>query len=94
MISVGDEAASIYSALEECMSQDVLVVMTGGLGPTKDDITKKVIADFLGLQMSFSQESWTHIQQFFRQLGRTATEAHYNQCFIHCNIKFCIPLIN
>lgn len=82
IISVGDEREEIHNALAECMEQDKLVLMTGGLGPTKDDISKKIIADFLGVDMVFSEPSWEHIQKFFEKLGRTPTRAHREQCYM------------
>lgn len=82
MVSIGDTEQEIHRVLHECMTLDKLVLMTGGLGPTKDDITKKVIAAFWGVEMAFSDETWRHLQSFMERLGRVPTEAHYQQCYM------------
>jgi len=53
--------------------------MTGGLGPTKDDMTKKAIADFLGVEMFFHQETYDRIKRIFDRMGRTMSAAHDDQ---------------
>jgi nicotinamide-nucleotide amidase len=87
IISIGDDRKEMQDALEECVGTDELVLMTGGLGPTKDDISKKVIAEFLGVELVFSETSWEHIQKFFQKLGRTPTQAHRDQCFMPQNAE-------
>ena len=81
-LSIRDDHHQIIEALDELTSKVDVVLITGGLGPTKDDITKKAIADFLGLEMEFSENTWVKIQAFFEQLGRKATEAHRIQCYM------------
>lgn len=48
MVSIGDDHSTIVSSLEEELSRNDIVIVTGGLGPTKDDITKKALADLSG----------------------------------------------
>ena len=48
MLSIGDEHATIVNALSDELSRNDIVIVTGGLGPTKDDITKKALADLSG----------------------------------------------
>ena len=48
MVSIGDDHAEIVSSLEEELGRNDIVIVTGGLGPTKDDITKKALADLSG----------------------------------------------
>jgi nicotinamide-nucleotide amidase len=50
MISTGDKAEDITSTLEDALSRNDIVIVTGGLGPTKDDITKKTLAALSGAQ--------------------------------------------
>jgi nicotinamide-nucleotide amidase len=57
------------------------------LGPTKDDITKKAIAEFYGEGFVFSQETFNRIVRFMERLGRTATDGHREQCFMPQNAK-------
>ncbi len=85
ILSVGDRHEEIIEAISTSLSRADVVLMTGGLGPTKDDITKKAIADYFGVDMVFSESSYDHISQFFAQLNRTPSEVHRLQCFMPQN---------
>jgi nicotinamide-nucleotide amidase len=84
-MSVGDSREEITESLQFALSQADVVLMTGGLGPTKDDITKKTIADFFGVGMTFHQATWDVIADYFKKRNREPGEAHYNQCFMPDN---------
>lgn len=86
IVTVGDGEKEIFDAIENSMNESDLVLMTGGLGPTKDDITKKVIANYFGVEMKFSDETWEKIQKFFKHIGRTTTPAHREQCYMPSNV--------
>lgn len=81
-ITVPDELEAIVSALHEASLHAPLVIMTGGLGPTKDDITKKAIAAFLQVSMNFHEETWSRIQRIFSRMNRAVTNGHREQCFM------------
>lgn len=83
--SVGDDEAHILYALQQALGQADAVLMTGGLGPTKDDITKKALARFFGVELAFHQPTYERIIRFFEQLGRPTTEAHRQQCYMPAN---------
>lgn len=86
--SVGDELADIQRVLGEALAGSVdVVLMTGGLGPTKDDITKKAIADFFNVGMVFDQPTYDRIIRLFERWGRAPTEAHRDQCFMPANAE-------
>lgn len=87
IVSVGDVHADIISALAISSSIADVVLITGGLGPTKDDITKKALADFFQVELQFSEPTFQRICRFFEQLGRSATEAHRQQCFMPENAE-------
>ncbi|MEL6863695.1 MAG: competence/damage-inducible protein A, partial [Bacteroidota bacterium] len=80
--SVRDTDKGIREALEKALEQSDLILMTGGLGPTKDDITKKTLADYFGVGMVFHQPTYDRILRLFERWGRTTTEAHRLQCFM------------
>lgn len=80
--TVGDDEEDIIAALTRACSRAEVVLITGGLGPTKDDITKKAIATFLGEGFVFSQETYDYIVRFFARMGREAVEVHRDQCFM------------
>jgi len=64
------------------MSKGGIILLTGGLGPTKDDITKKVMADHFGMGMRFDEPTWERIQGLFARWGRSTTPAHREQCYM------------
>lgn len=83
--TVSDEAEAIQQALDQAFSQSDIVLLTGGLGPTKDDITKKTLADYFGVEMVFSESTFNRIQRMFEKWGRSTTEAHRLQCYMPAN---------
>lgn len=80
--SVSDTKEGIVDALSSAMDKTDVLLLTGGLGPTKDDITKKTIADFLDSKMVFHEETWERIQELFKRFGRNPVPAHREQCFM------------
>lgn len=87
IVTVSDTRDEIHNAIETGLKECDLVLMTGGLGPTKDDITKKVIADYFKVTMEFSEKTWEKIQRFFKRLGRSTTSAHREQCYMPSNVE-------
>ena len=80
--SVGDRHEAILDILERACAKADVVLCTGGLGPTKDDITKKALADFCGVPMVFDQSTYDHISRFFQRLGREPGKYHRDQSFM------------
>lgn len=80
--SISDDRAAILQTVEECLSSSDLVLMTGGLGPTKDDITKQTLADYFGCELAFHEPSFRNIETLFAQYGRTADERYRRQCWM------------
>lgn len=85
--SIKDDVSSITDALTFGIAEADLVLLTGGLGPTKDDITKKAIADYMGVGMSFHQETYDRIVALFAKFGRTIQDSHLHQCDMPDNAK-------
>lgn len=79
---VADDAEAIRAALDLAQQQASLILLTGGLGPTKDDITKKVLVDYCGGELELDTGLYERLQMYFRKLGREATEAHRLQCYM------------
>lgn len=69
--SVGDEAGEILDGLRQAAARADIILITGGLGPTKDDITKKTLATYFGTGMRFHQQVFDHIAELFKSRGRT-----------------------
>lgn len=72
--SITDTAEAIIGALEGLLPSTELVIMTGGLGPTKDDLTKQTLARYFGTNMVFREDVWAHIVKLFESFGRKPVE--------------------
>lgn len=79
MITVSDDPDQICSTLDRHMGHFQLVIMTGGLGPTKDDLTKQTLAKYFNSKMVTNQEVLDRITAFFRARGRTMIESNRKQ---------------
>lgn len=77
--SVGDTRQAIIDGIEHAVSRADVVIMTGGLGPTKDDITKKTLAEMFDSEMRFHEETFQQIESFFQKIGRTVPPAMRDQ---------------
>jgi nicotinamide-nucleotide amidase len=69
-VTVPDAGVEIQSAVREALGRADLVVVTGGLGPTSDDITRELIAQLLGKPLHLDEAVWEYIQRFFAQRKR------------------------
>ncbi len=76
---VGDNRNRFMEALKIASGRADLIITTGGLGPTMDDLTKETIADFLGLKLTLHEPSAQAIREFFKKRGRTLTENNLKQ---------------
>jgi nicotinamide-nucleotide amidase len=75
----GDE---IRAALLDRFPHADVILVTGGLGPTSDDITRESVAELLGLSLHRDAEIWEHIQSFFRSRGREANAWNERQAMV------------
>ena len=64
--------------MAEALGRTRLVLTTGGLGPTRDDLSKKVVADLFGLPLEFHEEIWTALVERFARMGRKISDR--NRC--------------
>ncbi|MBK8554712.1 MAG: competence/damage-inducible protein A [Lewinellaceae bacterium] len=77
--SVGDTRAAIIDGIKNAAAKADIIIMTGGLGPTKDDITKKTLAEFFDSDMQFHQEVFDLIAAYFTKVGRKMPESIRDQ---------------
>ncbi|HEX2741873.1 MAG TPA: CinA family nicotinamide mononucleotide deamidase-related protein, partial [Rubrobacter sp.] len=77
--TVGDNPERIVDALREAASRSDLVVTTGGLGPTSDDLTNACLSTLTGREMVEYQEAREHVDRKFAKFGREPTENNYKQ---------------
>lgn len=82
VITIGDIRTDILQALDDAFASADLVISTGGLGPTRDDMTKTAIADYFGVGMLFHEGTWIRIRDYFEKRGIPIAEAHKEQCYM------------
>lgn len=79
---VGDNEERLLKAYELAFSRADIVIATGGLGPTNDDLTKEIGARYFGKEMYLHEESYKHIEERFRKLNRTVSEGNKKQAIM------------
>ena len=89
--SISDDKMHILTTLEEAKKRADVILITGGLGPTKDDITKKTLCDYFGSELVFHEPSFKVIEEIFNSRGRTITETNRLQAYVPAN---CEVLVN
>lgn len=77
--SIGDQESQILGILEEGFLRADILLMTGGLGPTKDDITKKTIAKYFNDTLEINKDAEAFVKDFFEKRGRPFTEINRQQ---------------
>ncbi len=82
VISVGDEATQIVSALDRAATTSQIILMTGGLGPTKDDITKKTLVEYFNTELELNEEVWEKMKVIFEKRGLKVLELNRSQAMI------------
>ena len=91
MVTVSDEAGQIISTLDRYIGKYDLLIMTGGLGPTTDDITKPTLAAYFKSEMVTVQEIKDRIVAYFKERGRSMIESNLKQADVP---EACRVLIN
>jgi len=79
---VGDNTSRLKDCLSLALKRADVIIMTGGLGPTKDDLTKETISEFFGRKLVLHQESLEKIEDFFKKLNRNMTENNKKQAYL------------
>ncbi|MBT1073670.1 competence/damage-inducible protein A [Geobacter grbiciae] len=81
-LTVGDDEGEIAGALEELARGHDVVIATGGLGPTDDDVTARAVARATGRRLVLNEEAMGHLREFFVRLGREMHPANGRQCLL------------
>ena len=79
--TVGDNPARVKQALNEALERADIVITTGGLGPTEDDLTKEMVAEYFGLEMRLHAPSLEAIEAFVRRTGHPMTDNNRKQAY-------------
>jgi len=77
--SVSDEIGHMLDALVNALTRADMVLVTGGLGPTKDDKTKEMLCAFFGTSLEFSPEAYLDVESYFKKRGREVSDLNRRQ---------------
>ncbi len=80
--SLRDDPLAIQNALQTAVSRSRVILITGGLGPTHDDITKKVVADFLNSKLVFHEDIFQEVRARFARRGIPMPEVNRGQALL------------
>ncbi|MDB5241062.1 MAG: damage-inducible protein CinA [Spirosoma sp.] len=86
--SVGDQADAILQILQEAHQRADVIIITGGLGPTKDDITKKVLCTYFGVELVRNETALALVTSFFEKRGREMTDLNRGQADLPANALY------
>lgn len=79
---VGDNEERLTAAVEQAVKRSDIVILSGGLGPTQDDLTKEVTAKVLGKKLMEDAHSKQLITEYFEKLGREITDNNWKQAMV------------
>lgn len=79
--TIGDDFDAMAGAFALAFRRAEVVVVTGGLGPTQDDLTRQVASQTLGAELTFDPDSFAHVERLFARRGRVMTESNKIQAY-------------
>lgn len=79
---VGDNPGRLRECLSRALSRSDIVIMTGGLGPTQDDLTKETVAEAMNRKLVLDRDSLEKMQSFFKKLNRPMTDNNVKQAYL------------
>src|SRR5829696_1771083 len=90
-VAIADDKEAILTTLSEEAKKSNIIIITGGLGPTADDITKPALCEYFGSQLVVNQNALNNVTEIFQKLGRALTERNATQAEVPDN---CMVLPN
>ncbi len=79
---VGDNEERLKGAVEAALSRSNIIILSGGMGPTQDDITKETVAEVLGKKLIQDENTKKRIIKYFEKRGRKMTDNNFKQAMI------------
>lgn len=80
--TVGDNEKRLESVIKQGISRSDILILSGGLGPTKDDLTKEIATKACGQKLVEDKEALRRIKEYFKRTGRTMTENNLKQAMV------------
>lgn len=78
---IGDNEDRLLEAVEEIFKRSDILVCTGGLGPTDDDLTKEIICKYFNVELELHKESLKELENYYKRLNRVMTESNLKQVY-------------
>lgn len=85
--SISDKSADIIAALNGAVKRADIILITGGLGPTKDDLTKQTLCTYFNTQLVFNEEVYKDVEALFKSHGKEVTPLNRKQAEVPANCK-------
>ncbi|MBL7891743.1 MAG: competence/damage-inducible protein A [Bacteroidia bacterium] len=85
--SISDKSADIIAALDGAVKRADIILITGGLGPTKDDLTKQTLCTYFNTQLVFNEEVYKDVEALFKSHGKEVTPINRKQAEVPANCK-------
>lgn len=77
--TVGDNLQRIIATLKAAWDRSELLILSGGLGPTQDDLTREAVAGLLEEELEFNEEAWEQVQSYFQKVQRQVAASNRRQ---------------
>ena len=78
---IGDNEDRLFEMLDEALKRSDIVITTGGLGPTGDDLTKETACKYFGMNLVLHQKSLEELKKYFARLNKEITESNLKQVY-------------
>lgn len=89
--AIADEIEALHQVLDEAIPRSEFILLTGGLGPTADDLTKPALCSYFKTELVFNQDAYVQIEKLFRARNLVISERNREQAFLPSN---CEPVKN
>ncbi len=89
--AIADEVEALHRALDEAIERSEFILLTGGLGPTADDLTKPALCSYFNTEMVFNEAAFAQIEKLFSARHMPVTDRNREQAFLPAN---CQPIEN
>ncbi|MDY0076162.1 MAG: competence/damage-inducible protein A [Bacteroidales bacterium] len=89
--TIGDDKEELHQAIDEALKQAQFVLLTGGLGPTPDDLTKPALCEYFNTELVFHEPTYKQVEALFKRRGFLLTDRNKQQAMLP---KACTPIPN